>query len=108
MIEIAMGFAMGFLAASLLIVIAVPFVHARAVRLTTRATVWSVSRRGATFPCRSTARKSGPAASPAAASQSWVARTGQVWGRAPYGRATWRPTPSWSVSDLARRCRCRE
>jgi hypothetical protein len=35
-IEIAMGFGMGFLSASLLIVIAVPFVHERAVRLTTR------------------------------------------------------------------------
>ena len=36
MIEIAMGFGMGFLSASLLIVIVVPFVHERAVRLTTR------------------------------------------------------------------------
>jgi len=36
MIEVAMGFGMGFLAASLLIVIVIPFVHERAVRLTTR------------------------------------------------------------------------
>jgi hypothetical protein len=42
MIEIAMGFAMGFLSACLLIVVVIPLVHARAVRLTTRNVLASV------------------------------------------------------------------
>jgi hypothetical protein len=42
MIEIAMGFAMGFLSACLLIVVVIPLVHARAVRLTARSVLQAV------------------------------------------------------------------